>query len=92
MKCLHSSCVNRQSRLHIRKSWIQELVWSLYGACIVQQWTKIANEIQNVINTQSPQNNKMCKDKWNDLNLNYKKIVDYRKGIKHNIFFLGVYH
>jgi len=56
----------------------------------VQQWIKIANEIQNVINTQSPQNNKMCKDKWNNLNLNYKKIVDYHKGIRHNIVFLDV--
>lgn len=34
-----------------------------------------------------PQNSKTCKDKWNGLHLNYKKITDYNKGIDHNIFY-----
>jgi hypothetical protein len=28
-------------------------------------------------------NNKMCKNKWNDLNFDYKKITYYQKGIGH---------
>jgi hypothetical protein len=29
----------------------------------------------------------MCKDKWNYLNSNYKKILNYHKGINHNMSF-----
>lgn len=29
----------------------------------------------------------MCKDKWDELNLNYKKILDYCKGTSHHISF-----
>jgi hypothetical protein len=28
-------------------------------------------------------NNKMCKNKWNDLNFDYKKITYYQKGTGH---------
>jgi hypothetical protein len=34
-----------------------------------------------------PQNSKTCKDKWNGLHLDYKKITDYHKGTDHNIFY-----
>jgi len=31
----------------------------------------------------------MCKDKWNYINGDYKKIFDYYKGIGHNISYYG---
>jgi hypothetical protein len=30
-----------------------------------------------------PRNGKMCKDKWNVLNFDYKKLVHYHKRIRH---------
>jgi len=50
-------------------------------------WTKITNEFQKVINAHLAWNGKMDKDKWNALNFNFKKIVDYCKGIGHNTSF-----
>lgn len=32
----------------------------------------------------TPRNNKMCKDKWNYINEDYKRILDYHKGTRHN--------
>lgn len=51
---------------------------------VVQRWTKIIDQLQNMINAQVPQNSKTCKDKWNGLHSNYKKIAYYHKGIDHN--------
>jgi hypothetical protein len=52
-----------------------------------QQWTKIAYDLQKMVNVQMMQNGKMCKDKWNRLNSYYKKILNYHKGTCHNNFF-----
>ncbi len=32
----------------------------------------------------------MCKDKWDELNLNYKKILDYSKCTNHHISFWDI--
>ncbi len=48
-----------------------------------QNWTKITNEFQKVINAQLVWNEKMDKDKWNALNSNFKKNGDYCKKIDH---------
>ncbi len=29
----------------------------------------------------------MCKNKWNSLNSNYKKLIDYHKGIRNHTYF-----
>jgi hypothetical protein len=29
----------------------------------------------------------MCKDKWNSLNFDYKKLIDYHKGIRNHTYF-----
>ncbi len=50
----------------------------------VQRWTKIVDRLQNKINAWVPQNSKTCKDKYNDLHLNYKKYIDYHKGTSHD--------
>lgn len=52
-----------------------------------QRRAKIVDDLQNMINPWVPQNVKTCKDKWNDINSNYKKIVDYHKGTGHNTYF-----
>jgi hypothetical protein len=35
-----------------------------------------------------PRNGEMCKDKWNGLNFDYKKLLDYHKGTGHQTSFL----
>ncbi len=32
----------------------------------------------------APRNNKMCKGKWNYINEDYKRILYYHKGTRHN--------
>ncbi len=45
----------------------------------------MANDLQNITKLKVLCNGKMCKDKWNGLNSNYKKIVDYHAGTSHHI-------
>lgn len=52
-----------------------------------QQWIEIAYDLQKMINMWMMQNGGMCKDKWNKLNLDYKKISNYHKGTSRNISF-----
>ncbi len=33
----------------------------------------------------------MCKQKWNGLNYDYKKLLDYHKGIGYHNFFLNLF-
>ncbi len=54
---------------------------------IAQQWNKIAEELQKMVQSKVPRNNKMCKDKWNQLNFNYKKLSNYHQGIGHHTSF-----
>lgn len=37
-----------------------------------------------ITHSKTPRINEMCKDKWNYINGNYKKIFDYHKGIGRN--------
>jgi hypothetical protein len=41
-------------------------------------------KLQIVTRSKIACNNKRCKDKWNCLNNDYKKIVNYHKGTYHN--------
>ncbi len=47
----------------------------------MQQWNKIVEELQKLIHVEMPRNGKKCEDKWNGLNFDYKKLLDYHKGI-----------
>jgi hypothetical protein len=40
--------------------------------------------LQATTNSKTPHNGKMCKDKWNCLNGNFKRIYDYHKGNGNN--------
>jgi hypothetical protein len=48
-------------------------------------------ELQKIIQFKVPRNKKMCKDKWNGLNYDYKKLLDYHKGIGHHNSFLDLF-
>jgi hypothetical protein len=50
---------------------------------IPQKWNKIAEKLQKIVHMRVPRNGKMCKDKWNVLNFDYKKLVHNHKGTKH---------
>ncbi len=34
-----------------------------------------------------PRNGTMCKDKWNGINLDFKKLSNYHKGTKHHTLY-----
>ncbi len=46
----------------------------------MQQWDKIAKELQKKTKIKNPRSETMCKDNWNVLNFDYKKLADYHKG------------
>lgn len=48
------------------------------------KWDKMANDFTKL---KVLCNEKMCKDKWNGLNSNYKKFADYHVGTRHHIPF-----
>jgi hypothetical protein len=39
-----------------------------------QHWNMIVDKLQKIVHAKILQNGKMCKDKWNGLNSNYKKL------------------
>ncbi len=49
-----------------------------------QRWNKLSIDQQIITHSKTPRINKMCKEKLNYINGNYKKILDYHKGIGHN--------
>jgi hypothetical protein len=51
---------------------------------ITQKWINIFEELQAITSSKTICNGKMCKGKWNFLNDNYKKILDYHEGTSHN--------
>jgi hypothetical protein len=54
---------------------------------IVQRWNKIVEDLQACIHIWVPKNGNMYKDKWNGLNSDYNKLLDYHKATKNHIFF-----
>ncbi len=54
---------------------------------IAQQWNKIVEELQKMVQSKVPRNNKLWEDKWNGLNFNYKKLSNYHQGIGHHTSF-----
>jgi len=55
---------------------------------VVQRGNKIVEDLQVHIHTKVPKNEKMCKEKWNGFNSDYKMLL-YHKGTKNHILFLG---
>jgi hypothetical protein len=48
------------------------------------KWNKIAKYFQARTRSKISRNGKMCKDKWNSINSDYKKNSNYHKGMGHN--------
>ncbi len=48
-------------------------------------------ELQKSIQSKMPRNRKMCKEKWNGLDYDYKKLLDYHRGIGHHNSFLDLF-
>jgi hypothetical protein len=51
---------------------------------ITQRWTNCFENLQVITSSKTSCNGKMCKDEWNFLNDNYKRILDYYEGTSHN--------
>jgi hypothetical protein len=51
---------------------------------VVVQWNKICEELQKFIKNKLSKNKNMCKDKWNGINSNFKKLSNYHKGTRHH--------
>jgi len=49
-----------------------------------KNWEKIAKMLQKITKARTPSNGKMCKDKWNGLNFDFKNISNYHIGIDHH--------
>jgi len=43
--------------------------------------------IEHVTQKQMPRNGTMCKDKWNGINSDFKKLSDYHKGTEHHTLY-----
>jgi hypothetical protein len=51
---------------------------------VAQKWNKILKDMQAITKSKTPYNGKMWKNKWKCINSNYKKKVNYHKGIGHH--------
>ncbi len=47
----------------------------------------MADDLQKITKRKLLCNGKMCKDKWNGLHSNYKKVIDYHAWTSHHIPF-----
>jgi len=56
----------------------------------VQCSDKIDNDLEQKTQKKFARDGTMCKDKWNSLNSNNKKLIDYHKGIEIILTF-GIY-
>jgi len=52
----------------------------------VQCWDRIVKEPQKKMQNQFSWNDIMCKNNWNFLNFNYKKLVEYHIGIGNHTY------
>lgn len=77
IKCKHDEHVDQKALVDPRAHVIP----------IAQQWIKIAYDPPKDYKLANDVESKMCKDKWNRLNLDYNKFSNYHKGTSHNIFF-----
>lgn len=47
----------------------------------------VGKRLQKRAKVKNPRNDVMCKDKWNSLNSNFKKLIDYHKGTSNHTCF-----
>ncbi len=54
---------------------------------IVQRWNKIFEQLQNMTYSKTLETEEMCKDKWNYINKEQKKISNSHKVARHNTLY-----
>ncbi len=54
---------------------------------IVQGWNKIFEQLQNMTHSKTLETEEMCKDKWNYINKEQKKINNSHKVARHNTLY-----
>jgi hypothetical protein len=61
------------------KHMVQKQVIDLitHMVLVAQRWNKIFEDLQNLIHARELRIRKMCKDKWNGLNFDFKKLSYY---------------
>jgi hypothetical protein len=52
-----------------------------------QRWDRIVKELQKATQSKFPKTGVMCKDKWNSLNFDFKKLSYYHKGTSNHTYF-----
>jgi hypothetical protein len=77
IKCKHIEHVVQKELIDLRMHMAPTIVW----------WNKIAKEFLKLIHNRILRNEKICKDKWNRINSNYKNFFYYHKGNKHHASF-----
>jgi len=73
---------------HIALKKLVDLVANWYP--ITQKWDKMVDDLQKITKFKVPHNGKMCKDKWNGFNFEYKKVVDYHARTCHCAVHFGI--
>jgi hypothetical protein len=52
-----------------------------------QRWDRIVKELQKATQSKFPKTDVMCKDEWNSLNFDFKKLSYYHKGTSNHTYF-----
>lgn len=74
INCKHKECLYQNKILDPKRNMVH----------VAQKWIKIAKYLQVKIKSNLSINGNMCKDKWNSIHNNYKKIYNYHKGTGNN--------
>jgi hypothetical protein len=77
IKCKHIEHVAQKELIDLRMHMIPTIMW----------WNKIAKELLKLIHNKIIRNEKMCKDKWNRINSNYKNFFYYDKSNRRHASF-----
>ncbi len=57
---------------HVTQKELMDLIMCM--VCAVMWWNKITDFFLKLIKNKMPNNGMMCKDKWNGINLDFKKL------------------
>jgi hypothetical protein len=58
---------------------------------VAQKWNKIAKYLHVKTKSKTPRNGKICKDKWNSINGDYKRFLTTTK-VHATTPLIGIYH
>jgi len=69
---------------HVAQKGLMDLRAHIIPIVVVVRWNKISKKLQKLIKSKMPRNGKMCKNKWNGINLDFKKLSNFHKGTGHH--------